>query len=538
MADRYLLESGTPDGYLLEDGSGVLILEGGAAGPVSDAGNVSTDSHVATPRLRGGFSLTANLLVTTLAVAAAGVVFRAPTVQTAKRAPAVQATQQHNLLLTTLGTPVAPVGAQATASAPRTFQTYSVGTLGTPRLLLSEAAATTDVPRVATLQNAKSAPAVSATQQHNLLTSTLSGVPIPIGKQSTQSAPATPRTLLWNKDTNVLLLPFPLPIGKQQIESAPPTSRIGSIRFARGLDPGAPVVEADPLPQGKQQVSSAPVGSRVNQIESLPNLLAGPLAPMQIGAAQSEFSFAITRPAVSSWVAPNLVIGLETVAADELPIGVQQIESAPPTTRIGSIRFARGLDPGAPVAGSDPLPQGKQQLASAPVGSRLNQIEAWPNLLAGPLAYATIASSQSEFMFSIRRPEVLLWTPRNVTINLPVGADPLPQGKQQTDSAPIRRASVWSDNLANVLLGLVNPRSRTISPTGNITFSGSAEEGRERQINPAGDIVFSGLSDRANINIVEPSGQITFTGTATMAFVPAGSVLITSRLPLTGAGIT
>ena len=27
MADRYLLESGTPDGYLLEDGTGVLILE-------------------------------------------------------------------------------------------------------------------------------------------------------------------------------------------------------------------------------------------------------------------------------------------------------------------------------------------------------------------------------------------------------------------------------------------------------------------------------------------------------------------------------
>jgi hypothetical protein len=27
MADRYLLESGAPDGYLLEDGTGVLILE-------------------------------------------------------------------------------------------------------------------------------------------------------------------------------------------------------------------------------------------------------------------------------------------------------------------------------------------------------------------------------------------------------------------------------------------------------------------------------------------------------------------------------
>jgi hypothetical protein len=35
MADRYLLESGSPDGYQLEDGSGVLILEGagGAAAP-------------------------------------------------------------------------------------------------------------------------------------------------------------------------------------------------------------------------------------------------------------------------------------------------------------------------------------------------------------------------------------------------------------------------------------------------------------------------------------------------------------------------
>jgi hypothetical protein len=31
VADRYLLESGAPDGYQLEDGSGVLLLEGVAA---------------------------------------------------------------------------------------------------------------------------------------------------------------------------------------------------------------------------------------------------------------------------------------------------------------------------------------------------------------------------------------------------------------------------------------------------------------------------------------------------------------------------
>lgn len=37
MADRILLESGAPDGYLLEDSSGVLLLEG----PVAQAGFLS-----------------------------------------------------------------------------------------------------------------------------------------------------------------------------------------------------------------------------------------------------------------------------------------------------------------------------------------------------------------------------------------------------------------------------------------------------------------------------------------------------------------
>jgi len=35
--DRYLLESGAPDGYLLEDGSGVLLIE--FADPVTDVPN-------------------------------------------------------------------------------------------------------------------------------------------------------------------------------------------------------------------------------------------------------------------------------------------------------------------------------------------------------------------------------------------------------------------------------------------------------------------------------------------------------------------
>ena len=35
MADRYLLEESSVDGYLLEDGSGVLVLEAAAAAEVA-----------------------------------------------------------------------------------------------------------------------------------------------------------------------------------------------------------------------------------------------------------------------------------------------------------------------------------------------------------------------------------------------------------------------------------------------------------------------------------------------------------------------
>lgn len=46
MADRYLLESGAPDGYLLEDGSGVLLLEQQAGGDVFILGLDRVESGV------------------------------------------------------------------------------------------------------------------------------------------------------------------------------------------------------------------------------------------------------------------------------------------------------------------------------------------------------------------------------------------------------------------------------------------------------------------------------------------------------------
>ena len=55
MADRYLLESGTPDGYLLEDGSGVLILEvAGAEVFIEGLHRISTGMKAQTAAGMGG----------------------------------------------------------------------------------------------------------------------------------------------------------------------------------------------------------------------------------------------------------------------------------------------------------------------------------------------------------------------------------------------------------------------------------------------------------------------------------------------------
>ena len=50
MADRYLLESSATDGYLLEDGSGVLLLE--------DAVAANVLLLLAPPNKRGNLALT------------------------------------------------------------------------------------------------------------------------------------------------------------------------------------------------------------------------------------------------------------------------------------------------------------------------------------------------------------------------------------------------------------------------------------------------------------------------------------------------
>ena len=60
MADRYLIETSTVDGYLLEDGTGVLLLEGGVAQTL-EPGLFTNTQTFHSPTVSATYSLTAGL---------------------------------------------------------------------------------------------------------------------------------------------------------------------------------------------------------------------------------------------------------------------------------------------------------------------------------------------------------------------------------------------------------------------------------------------------------------------------------------------
>jgi hypothetical protein len=389
-----------------------------------------------------------SLLCSTLAPTSAQAIPREATLQNAKVTPAVQAFQQHNLLTSTLASTQAllPVGQQHTDNL-----------VQTPRVFLWSGGANIVLPTA-----------------------------LPVGQQKTDSAPPTPRILTWDQKGNTLILPTPLPVGQQHTDSSPPTPRIGDIRFARGVDPQAPPADV-PLPIGQQHTDSAPVSQQPYATLSSSNqaLLATSSQPLPQGG--QETANLVQTSSVKVDQPPNLLTTTLAVIAGPLPIGSQHTDSAPPTARIGSILYARGVDPQA-AAPPDPLPIGRQQTDSAPVVK--NAVWArgsaqLPSLIPPPAAPTTpqivntflpapqskgvtsfqfpsglglyyglpdIATSQSEFMFVIRTPAVFNWIPPNVTINLPIIADPLPIGKQQTESAPkwnppVQGYEAWNSTL-------------------------------------------------------------------------------------------
>lgn len=108
LDSRYTLETGIPDGYRLEDDSGVYILE--QDGPFEPAQGDDPTPRAAWRRAQtGGITVGANLLVTTLALA---VTLRAPVLSAAARPRSLTPDVTQNLLTTTLAPTVAPMRPQ------------------------------------------------------------------------------------------------------------------------------------------------------------------------------------------------------------------------------------------------------------------------------------------------------------------------------------------------------------------------------------------------------------------------------------------
>lgn len=379
------------------------------------------------PSRQGGYSTVPNLLVTTLALFAAASqdVKRDADLHSYKPAPAVQAFQPPNLLTSTLGVQVqAPVGDQSIQSAPSINGLNEWQQHHNPLLF--------KLPLPQGQQHTESAPPpinIGAAQQ-NQSRLVLEQVvqPIPIGRQQTDSAPSSNQVLYWDKGTNTLLFVLPMPVGQGEIASAP----VGATNVAA------------------QQVQSRAILDQAQQ-------------PLPIGAQRTENE--VQTPSVQVFTPEQIIPPVIVQAA--LPPGQQHTDSAPPTPRIGDIRFARGVDP-TPAAPPAELPIGDQRTESAqppprqvdsfrsptiippivvaaelPIGHQSTEsapytifrplIDEPQNLLAGPLN-PPVASSQSEFMPTIRPSQVFLWLPPNVTINLPVQAQELPVGEQRTET--------------------------------------------------------------------------------------------------------
>ena len=409
----------------------------------------SADGNVpATPAI--GFAwVGANLLLSTLAVVAAAAVPRAAIafeVQ-ARAIPSIQALGSWLPLLASVPADPLPVGTQHTESAPTA---PAIGaTAQPPNLLLSTLAIAAPTPLpIGTQQTATAPPPTAAgmvwDRSANILFLTPQVQALPVGLQQVASAPASVQTNADPRGANLPLLtsvgqalpqgqqqtanivqvppsvkadPAPnlltttlqaalaaLPPGKQSTDSATAPQRIGSILFARGVDPGPPA-QAAALPVGTQRTEGAPIVAPAVQSFTAPVIVPPPVIPLPIGKQQTA-SAPVVSSAVQSFTAP--VIVPPQIVAQALPVGKQSIASAP-------------------------------RAISNPV------IDEPQNLLAGPLGLQPIASSQSEFLQQLGPSPVYVWLAPNVTIRLPVApADPLPIGKQHTESAPIVAPAVQS----------------------------------------------------------------------------------------------
>ena len=233
-----------------------------AAAPAPFTPTLGSIAQVATPRLQGGYTTFPNLLLTTLALFAANsqLIKRDATLQNTKPAPAVQAFQQHNLLTSTLRK--FPFGSDdgVVDNLVRVIQVPMASPQGTNFLLLSAA---NPIPIGG--QSTASAPSdptrngYGTPTQNRVLLDVAAVATAPVGTQSTQSAPSTQGVLSWDSRSNTLYLPGPLPVGEQKTDSAPVVANaVTAQNSTRPPDLIPPPVAANPLPIGEQRTESAP----------------------------------------------------------------------------------------------------------------------------------------------------------------------------------------------------------------------------------------------------------------------------------------
>lgn len=87
------------------------------------------------------------------------------------------------------------------------------------------------------------------------------------------------------------------------------------------------------------------------------------------------------------------------------------------------------------------------------------------------------------------------------------------------------------------LLGSLS-QTFTFTPNGGISFGGANVFLQDRVFAPTGAVTFSGDAiTNHTINYI-PSGPVTFSGTTVIQFLPEGSEVSTTKLPMTGAGQT
>ncbi len=102
----------------------------------------------------------------------------------------------------------------------------------------------------------------------------------------------------------------------------------------------------------------------------------------------------------------------------------------------------------------------------------------------------------------------------------------------------------WTDYSAYYALEeSAGPTSKTLTPSGNIVFSGAVPFIQSKNIVPSGAIVFSGSAPSSRGRLYSPSGSIVYSGAIDLIhskiIFPSGSIIFSGSAPLTpGGGIS